>query len=130
MDVHPRQRLECAGKHAVEEHHERVVDDRAGIAQRLAKRIFDCPSVVKSSTSRVRLPSGTSPSISALRPNPLAFLRTYAIGADIRSAIQAANGMPAVSPPATASIVSYPMWRLIFSTAKLADLAPARAGRR
>ena len=71
-----------------------------------AKRIFDWPSVVRSSTSSVRLPSGTSPSMSALRPKPFACLRTYAIGADIRSAIQAANGMPAVSPPATASIVS------------------------
>jgi hypothetical protein len=34
----------------------------------------------------------------------------------MRSLIQAAKGMPAVSPPAMLSIVSKPMERLIFST--------------
>ncbi len=37
---------------------------------------------------------------------PFGFLRTYCIGRLKRSAIQAANGMPAVSPPATWVICS------------------------
>ena len=36
-DIHVCQRFEGAGKHAVEEHHEGVVDDRAGITQRVGK---------------------------------------------------------------------------------------------
>ena len=36
-DVHPRQRFEGAGEDAVEEHHEGVVDDGAGVAQRLSE---------------------------------------------------------------------------------------------
>jgi hypothetical protein len=39
-DVHPRQGFERAGKHAVEEHHEGVIDDRAGVAQRLGEADF------------------------------------------------------------------------------------------
>src|SRR5208283_3865111 len=36
-DVHLGELLEAAGEHAVEEHHEGVVDDRAGVAQGLAE---------------------------------------------------------------------------------------------
>jgi hypothetical protein len=45
-------------------------------------------------------------------------LRTYCIGIDIRSAIQAANGMPAVSPPAIASSDSKPTSRRMMEAAK------------
>ena len=48
------------------------------------------------------------------------------MGVIIRSAIHAANGMPAVSPPATASIDSYPTCRMIFSAASAQIFARAR----
>src|SRR5574340_1093681 len=63
------------------------------------------PSVARSSTSSTRWPASSLPSICAPRPKPLGFLRTYCIGRFSRSATQAAKGMPAVSPPATASIL-------------------------
>ena len=66
----------------------------------------------------MREPASKSPSIWASRPNPLACLRTYCIGSISRSAIQAAKGMPAVSPPATASMVSNPTSRTIAEAAK------------
>ena len=69
------------------------------------------PSVVRSSTSSTRWPGSRWPSICALRPKPFGFLRTYCIGNSSRSAIQAANGMPAVSPPTTVSNCSKPASR-------------------
>jgi len=62
----------------------------------------------------------------ASRPNPLGFFLTYCIGRPIRSAIQAANGMPAVSPPATASKASKPARRASVATAKSISVARTR----
>ena len=87
------------------------------------------PSVVMSSTSSTRSPASRWPSICALRPKPFGFLRTYCIGSISRSAIQAANGMPAVSPPATASNCSKPTSRSTRRRAEI-DQRPAHPRKR
>ena len=51
-------------------------------------------------------------------PKPFAFLRTYCIGSISLSAIQAAKGIPAVSPPAIESIVSKPIFCVITEAEK------------
>ena len=84
----------------------------------LMKLTLLLPSVARSSTSSTRWPGINCPSICAPRPKPFGFLRTYCIGRLSRSATQAANGMPAVSPPATASILSRPISRAMVWTAK------------
>jgi len=80
-----------------------VLDDRARLAQRLAKLIFERPSVVRSTPARAR-PSRMSPSICALRRSPSASSSRIAWQREA-SAIHAAYGMPAVSPPATTELL-------------------------
>ena len=100
-----------------------MIDHHAGLAHALDE--FELAAAVGGQIldQSVRAPSRKSPSISALRPKPLGFLRTYCMGSAMRSAIQAANGMPAVSPPATASMAAKPISRRIVATAKSISVA-------
>ena len=53
-----------------------------------------------------------------LEDEAFGFLRIYVMGRAIRSAIRAANGIPAVSPPATESKASYPTLRITVTVRK------------
>ena len=103
----------------VEEQHEAVVTLPSASRIALTKFTLLRPSVARSSTSSTRWPGSNCPSICAPRPKPFGFLRTYCIGRCSRSATHAAKGMPAVSPPATVSILSRPISRSMPATHEL-----------
>src|SRR5260363_197126 len=89
--------------------HKDMIHMRARVAQRGAEIAFAQAVSCEVFNQKQALACIQLSSICALRPNPLGFLRTYCIGSIKRSASQAAYGMPAVSPPAIASICSKPI---------------------
>src|SRR6516225_6275356 len=105
-------------KNVVEEKHEYVFDNCAGLAQRLAE-IHLAATVSGHVLDQEHAIAGLDMALDLrIAAKPFGFLRTYCIGSIRRSAIQAAKGIPAVSPPATPSNCSKPTSRISVATPK------------